>query len=196
MRDRLRLQALVTPWQGLAVVGGTTLLMLALFGNDDPGVMTTRFHLAGIAVAASAAFFFDDPATPTVAASPASLLIRRWHRFAPLAAGVVAWWVAATVLLRVRFDVTIPGRLTLALLATVTVAVALALCVSRWTHTETPGVIGLAVAPAWFALGFIPRPEWLIVPPEPGADSSLYLAVTAAAFALSLFASRDACSRI
>jgi hypothetical protein len=196
LTDRLRLQALVTPWYVLALIGGTTLLVLALFGKDDPGVMTSRLRLAGIAVAASAAFFFDDPAAPTVASSPASLLVRRWHRFVYLAAGATTWWIAATLLVRFRNDVTVPGRLALELLATTAVAVGVSLTVSRWAHTDAPGAVGAVVAPAWVALGHVPRPEWLPLPPAPGADASLYIGVAVVAVAVALVASRDACSRI
>ena len=196
LTDRLRLQVLVTPWYVLATIGGTTLLLLGVFGKEEPGVMTSRLRLAGIAVAASTAFFFDDPAAPTVASSPSSLLLRRSHRVAFLAAGVVAWWAAAILLVSVRFDVNVPGRLGLELLATTAVAVGVSLTVSRLAHTNTPGVVGTVVAPAWVALGLVPRPAWLSLPPAPEADASLYIGVAVVAAAIALIASRDECSRV
>lgn len=196
MIERIRLQALVTPWLPLGVTGVTTLALLAWFGSDNSGVMTSRLRLAGIAVAATAAFFFDDPAAVTMAPSPARLGLRRWHRFVCLAAGVVAWWVAVSVLLRARYDIAVDGRLTWEMLTPAAVAVASALAVARWSGTDTPGMVGATVAPAWVALSHVPRPEWLVLPPTPGDDVSAFISVTIAVGALGILASRDPCTRI
>lgn len=189
--DRARLQALVTPWQLLAATGATTLIVLVGFGNRESGPMTWRLRLAGIAVSASAAFFFDDPAATTVASSPTSLLTRRWHRAIGLIAALIVWWATATVLLRARFGVRVPGRLAMELAATVAVAVALALLLTR-SSNHPPGMVGAVVAPLWFALGYLPRPAWMVVPPAPDAALGLLLGVVLASLALITIASLDA----
>lgn len=197
MTDRVRLQALVTPWQLLVATGGATLVLLAVFGTSDVGAMTWRLRLAGVAVVGTAAFFFDDPAAATLAASPTPLRVRRMHRLVFLAASAGMWWAAATVLVRVRYAVEVPGTFAFELVASGVVAVAVSLAVGRWCANETPGALGAAVAPSWFALGYVPRPEWIAVPPQPGGSgTSVLLCVTLAALVLMMVASRDPCSRI
>ena len=195
MTGRIRLQMLVTPWQPLAATAGTTLVLLASFGSNDSGVMTSRLRLAVVAVAATTAFLFDDPAAATVAPSPTPLLVRRGHRFVCLTTVVVAWWAAATVLLGARFDVNVSGKLTLELAATAAVAVGVALTIARLSGSDSPGMVGAIVAPTWFVLGYLPRPEWLAVPPAPGAGLSLLFGLTLAAVSVAIVASRDPCTR-
>ena len=186
-----RLQARVTPWSFLAVTAGTTILLLALFGNGDTGVMVWRLRLASVAVAATAAFFFDDPAAVTLASSPTPLLLRRLYRLVILAAGVGSWWAAAILLLRTRFDVDVPTSLLLEFTACATVTVALALGAARSSGSSAPGMIGAVVAPVWFALGHVPRPDWIVIPPAPGAEASVFALVICASVAVATVASRD-----
>lgn len=195
MNDRLRLQALVTPWQLLAATAMTTLVLLVGFGTREAAAMTWRLHLAGIAMSASAAFFFDDPAAATIAPTPTPLLRRRWHRAFGLLTALTIWWIAASTLLRAGFGVRVPERLAVEVGATAAVAVALALLLTR-SSNHAPGVVGAFVAPAWFALSYVPRPAWVALPPAPRTDTAVLLCLVLVAIVITVVASLDPWIRI
>lgn len=190
-----RLLARVTPWQFLGFTAGITFVLSASFGTSEAGVMAWRLRLASVALAATATFFFDDPAAVTLAPSPTPLLIRRMHRLIGLAAAVGGWWAATILLLHIRFDLDVPSNLLLEFAACAAVSISLAISATRWSGSHAPGMVGAVIAPAWFALGHIPRPDWLVIPPAPGAQASVFVSVICASVALATIASRDPCAR-
>lgn len=197
MSDRVRLQALITPWQFLAAAAGTTVVLLGVFGNGDTGAMTWRLRLAGVAVAATAAFFFDDPAEATLAPAPTSLLVRRRDRWLAFAAFSAVWWSGAALLLEARFDVLVSRSLALEFAALALVTTSAALALARRSGTGSPGAIGAVFAPSWFGLGHLPRPDWVVIPPEPGgSETQVLVALMLAAVVVTISASRDPNSRL
>ncbi len=129
-------------WQPL--LGATVLvgLLLAVKADDLHQDGTSLMALRGVAalLALGAAFLLDDAAAVTLAASPTSLLWRRWHRLLAAALVAVPWALAVLVVRSRGAELPVAG-LTLELVTLLALALAAAGGITRWTEVSEPGVL-------------------------------------------------------
>lgn len=153
-------------------------------------------RLAGMVVTVACAGLLDDTASSSLAASPTPLAARRGMRVALVGAGLGLWWSAMLVLMSLRTEGLPAVAMTRELGVLAAMSVLGALVVQRHNR-DGKGAIGGVLAVGWFALSFVPRPEWMPMPPnslDPRAAGALtaILLCTLAAIAM---LSRDPASK-
>ncbi len=158
-------------WQPLLGATVLVVVLLAVKADDLHQDGTALMVLRGVAalLALGAAFLLDDAAAVTLAASPTSMVWRRWHRLLEAALVAVPWALAVLVVRSRGAEPPVPG-LTLELVTLVMLALAAAGGITRWTEVSEPGVLaapllgGIVLAsfriPERWALLAWPGPEW------------------------------------
>jgi hypothetical protein len=181
---------------GPVVAAAAVALGLVAFTGPSGGVLT-RLRLGEVAVAAAAAFAFEDTAAVTLAPSPTPLVVRRLHRVVALLGVLAVWWTAALVVAHLRTSGIAGGALTRELAVLVVLAAVGATAV-QWPRPDAPGgIVGAALALAWFGASCLPRIGHVPLPPsalDPRATAQL-TAVLAAGVAVFLVLSRDPAAR-
>ncbi len=161
------------PWGPL--LGGAALaLAMVHLGSDEPGSLMLRLHLGAVLVCAGAAYVVDDPAAPTLACSPTSLLGRRAFRVAGAVVAAGATWGALLVDVRwvAGTDGWVPASLTLQAAALLAAALSMAVLASRVAPDGRGGVAGSA-AVLVLALVSVALPrEWSPFPLGQGGSSA------------------------
>ncbi|MBW3663398.1 MAG: hypothetical protein KY469_09895 [Actinobacteria bacterium] len=154
-------------------VGLLTVWLTARRGVPAPDLVLP-LRIAGVALAAGAAFVLDDAAAVTVASAPTGLPVRRALRVALALTGVAAVWSGLVAYAAVAavdpsggpFGLPVAG-LTLEFVATVTVAWAIAATVAA---TVEAGSGGVAAGPAVLALAAVAAlapARWVMYPAGP-----------------------------
>jgi hypothetical protein len=160
----------------LASIGLTAALVV--LAVSSPASLVLHARVAGAAVAAASAGLLDDPASATLASSPAPLLVRRSFRFVAIGVVLAGWWVVMIGIVEVRGGGLPLVETTRELVLLAAIASVGAILVQRGSG-EGDGRAGGLLALAWFAVSFLPLPGWLLPPDalDPGGGPVLTLAV-------------------
>lgn len=169
----------------------------ALLITSTRSALPLRLTLASTAVAATAGFALEDPASCTLAGAPTSLAVRRVRRTMLVMLVAGAWWTAA-----VQFSIVRIGGFALIgkslLFATLVVLALVAAAVApRTDGANGGGIAGAVVALCALATTYLPPTRWLPLPSspdEPGAAVRL-AAVICVALTVLAISSRDPASR-
>jgi hypothetical protein len=180
----------VLSWEPIALVMSAGTAFAAV---GSRGGVAQRVVIAGAAVAATAAFLLDDPASETMAASPTPLSARRLQRIGIAVVAVVLWCTLALIVAAARGGESVVRGRALELAALTAVALGVSAASATMGDRTGGGIAGAACCFACFASTFLPPHWWLPFPTDssaPGAAVRL-LAIVACASALLAWTSRD-----
>jgi len=165
-------------WLPPAVVGACVIALVLLVGRSGPTPpVTLLVRVTGILVAAGMGGILDDPAQPSIAASPVPEWVRRGIRAG--AGWLVAWvmWSSALAVLLIRFEVTGLPLSRLALEFATTLGLVTAAAGAALALGNASGSTAGASAVLAFAFVMVRAPEGLSLVTAP-VGSAQYVAET------------------
>ena len=187
-------------WRPGVAAWGLIALLLVLKDEalDDPGSALLLLRAVAVIAVLGAAFVLDDEAAPTLEASPSTLAWRRSLRVVTAAVLVAVPWVAAWGRVGAHGTDAPWAGLTLELVVLLTLALATAAAVTRWSGSTYPGVatttntagvvLGAFQLPPRVALYGFPGPGW-------DAAHARWWGLLAVATLLLLWCGRDPAAR-
>lgn len=155
-------------WIAPAVVAASVVALAALVGRDGPPPpVPLLVRLIAILVVAGTAAVLDDPAQPSIAASPVPLAVRRAIRIGLGWVTACGTWAVAVAVLLARFDVSgfSAGRAALefaAMLAVMTAGAGVALALGHGSGFPAGSTATMAFA---FGMIHLPARFSLVVAP-------------------------------
>lgn len=138
---RLEVRALPWPAVALHLSGALVLLLVTLRGLDTPGTALQVLQGLSVLLAATLALAVDEPAAELLDATATPFAVRVARRLAVVSVLVVPLWLLGLLLVTVR-GAGLPALGTsLAALALVALALAVAAALRRWRRNPQPGVL-------------------------------------------------------